>query len=403
MTKRPIVYVSPVLPWPPDQGSRQFQLQAARALAAVGPVTWITRAIGDQRAAEDRLREEGFALRLDRSYESRSAFARLRRRLRIDAAAAWRREPREVHFVSSVGVRALVAALAREMPDAWFVGSFWSTARALREAPAGRRVLLASDVECDRARQAAAVGHRADARSGSALARVEAEAFALVDDLLCLTAPDERAARELLDRHAAGARTRIGRWPVGLDLPPPCSWPPNGDPGALLVYGHWAADFNRDGLEWFVREIWPALRAAEPTLSLRVVGRGAEQLRREVPGVTWVGYVDELRPELERCRAVVVPLRYAGGFRYRLVESLGFGRPVVCSRVAAVGAEATAGATHLEADTPGEWVDAIAQALEPRTAGAIRERGRAWAVDRYDMASSQERVRQLFAALEASR
>ena len=96
---RPIVYVTPVLPWPADQGARLFQLEAARALASVGPVTWITRTLGDQSGAQARLRAEGFELSLDRSFASRSPWARTRRRMRIDAAARWRREPREPHFV----------------------------------------------------------------------------------------------------------------------------------------------------------------------------------------------------------------------------------------------------------------------------------------------------------------
>lgn len=400
---RPIVYVTPVLPWPANQGSRQFQLEAARALATVGPVTWITRTIGEQAEAEEQLRGEGFDLRLDRSFTSRAPWARLRRRVRIDTAAAWRREPREVHFVSSPGVRARVAEAARSQPDAWFVGAFWSTARAVREAPSGRRVLLASDVECDRAEQARAIGDVVPGREARHLEDVEAEAFALVDDVLCLTGEDERAARELLARRAPSATTRVARWPVGLRIDDPVAWPVPEGSNELLVYGHWAADFNRDGLAWFLREIWPMVRRARPDLALRVVGRGADALRRNLDGVTWVGYVHDLRSELTRCRAVVIPLRYAGGFRYRLVESLGLGRPVVCSPVAALGAEAVAGKTHLEAETAEQWVEAIGRSLDPKDAAALRSEGRRWALETYGTTTSHRRVQETFAHLESLR
>lgn len=402
---RPIVYVTPVLPWPANQGSRQFQLEAARALATVGPVTWITRTIGDQAEAEQQLRAEGFDLRLDRSFTSRAPWLRLRRRVRIDAAAAWRREPREVHFVSSAGVRARVADAARAVPEAWFVGAFWSTVRALREAPVGRRVLLASDVESDRATQARAFDDagRAHAREARRLENVELEAFTTVEDLLCLTGEDERAARALLERRAPNAGTRVDRWPVGLRIEEPVSWPPPEDPIELLVYGHWAADFNRDGLGWFLRDVWPALRRARPEISLRVVGRGAEDLRRTIEGVTWVGYVHDLRSELTRCRAVVIPLRYAGGFRYRLVESLGLGRPVVCSPVAALGAEARVDVTHLEADGADAWIEAVGRCLDPVHAEALRTEGRRWALESYGTATSHRRVQETFARLEAYR
>lgn len=402
MGTREIVFVTPVLPWPADQGSRQFQLEAARALATVGPVTWISRVVGEQGAAETRLREEGFDLRLDRAFASRSPWARVRRRVRIDLASGWSREPREAHFVSSPGVRSLVAAVAREKPDAWYVGAYWSTVRALERAPEGRRLLLAADVESDAARRGLELGgaSRRERERVNRLAKAEARAFAQVDDVLCLTDDDVSTARRLLDARAPGSDTRIGRWPVGLPMAEPCAWPPPTEAPRLLLYGHWAAAFNRDGLEWFVGDVWPAIRRAHPSVTLRVVGRGAESIGRRIDGVEWVGYVDDLRPELERAHGVVIPLRYAGGLRYRLIEALASGRPVVCTPVAAAGAEAEIGRTHLEAQTPDAWVDAVGALLDPARAASLRDVGIDWARTRHGIEASRARVRTFFADLE---
>ena len=396
------VFVTPVLPWPADQGARTFQLEAARALLEIGPVTWITRTVGPQDDALRRLRDEGFELDVDRSFESRSPLSRVVRRLRLEVAARRRDEPREIHFVSSPGVRARVADHARRRPDAWFIGAYWSTVRALEGVPVGRRVLLAADVESEAAVRGRSLGTRGiGTRDAARLRRAELAAFRAVDHLLCLTAEDEAAAASLLDGEAGGSRPSIARWPARLSMPEPCDAPRRaaGAPLVLLAYGHWEAGFNRDGLEWFLREIWPGLRAVRPDVVLRLVGRGLERMDTRGDGVEVVGYVEDLRTELESSHVVVIPLRFAGGLRYRLIEALAHGRPVVCTPVAAAGAQAVEGITHLEATDVPQWVRALQQLDDTAFVDSMIRRGRDWAVGTYGVEASRERLARLFERL----
>ena len=63
----------------------------------------------------------------------------------------------------------------------------------------------------------------------------------------------------------------------------------------------------------------------------------AEWARRKVPGVTFVGFVEELDDELAGLRMTVAPLRYGAGAKGKLVSSLAAGVPAVVSVIASEG------------------------------------------------------------------
>lgn len=343
------VLTTPVLPWPPDQGSKTFQLEVARGLLEVGPVCWVTREVGDQAGALARLRAEGFDLRLDHSFRDRSPLARLRRRVATDLRAARRRVPRDESFVCSPGVWRNVRAALREKPDAVGVAAYWSATPVLEEFAPGRRVYVVSDI--DSVRESRRPG-RADPEGWVAAA--ERRALSRADLALVLSEEDREDALQLLGSAPA---PRFGRCPVSIGIPAePLPFAPGGD---LLLYGHWEAPFNRDGLEWFLGSIWPALRERRPESRLRIVGRG-EPVALEDPRVTWVGFVEDLSAELAAARAVLIPLRYASGLRYRLLESFAHARCVLATEVAARGSGAVAGEHYLEVSAdPASWAAAL--------------------------------------------
>jgi hypothetical protein len=340
------ILTTPVLPWPTDQGSKYFQLEVARGLLSVGKVAWVTREIGDQSEAIERLRAEGFDLRLDHSYRSRSLLARVRRRAGIDLSALVRRVPRDEIFVCTPMVRRLVEEARLEHPGAIGVSVFWSATPVLEYFDPGRRVYAVSDVDSAR-----------ESRGSSPLPRkvVESErrAFARADLALMLSEEDRADAVELL---AGRPGPTFGRCPVSIEVP--SEPPPLAPEGDLLLYGYWDAPFNRDGLQWFLREIWPTLRQHPGAPRLRIVGRGRpEQL--DDPQVEWVGFVEDLSAEIASCRAVLIPLRRASGIRYRLLESFGYARPVIATAEAARGSGAEPGRHYLLAEDALQWRSAL--------------------------------------------
>jgi glycosyltransferase involved in cell wall biosynthesis len=96
---------------------------------------------------------------------------------------------------------------------------------------------------------------------------------------------------------------------------------------------------NISAVIWFVREVWPIVRAWVPPAEFRIIGREpAKRVRRlEGSGVRVLGEVDDLTDALEGSRVGVVPLRAGSGIKTKTQELLGFALPVVSTSVGAEG------------------------------------------------------------------
>jgi hypothetical protein len=371
------ILTTPVLPWPTDQGSKYFQLEVARGLRALGPVCWITREIGDQSAAIEKLRCEGFDLRLDHSFRDRSAFARLRRRIGIDWRALTSTVARDEAFVCTPTVLDHVDQARAASPEAIGVAVYWSATPALEGFAPGRRVYAVSDIDSVRE-------SRGPGSVSGRVADAERRALGRVDLALTLSDEDREDALELLGGASA---PEFGRCPVSIEIPGVRL--SQVEDGALLLYGHWEAAFNRDGLRWFLREVWPVMRDHVSQPRLRIVGKGdAEPIPDD--RVEWAGYVEDLAGEFTRARAVLIPLRYASGLRYRLLESFAYSRCVIATDVAARGSGAEPGRHYLQADEPAEWLGALDR-LDPALAidaydWVTKNHSRAGLADRWERA-----------------
>jgi glycosyltransferase involved in cell wall biosynthesis len=132
-----------------------------------------------------------------------------------------------------------------------------------------------------------------------------------------------------------------------------------------LFLGHLGASFNQDALDYFVRRIYPALEGTAG-LSVTVVG-GSLPKRLEFfahqPNVDVVGSVGDVRPYLHRASCLVIPLRFGGGLRIRILEAMSAGIPVVCSSVAIAGMAFEPGRDFVLADTPEDAVEGIRRLL----------------------------------------
>lgn len=115
----------------------------------------------------------------------------------------------------------------------------------------------------------------------------------------------------------------------------------------LLYIGSLDWEANRDGLLWFLREVWPLLAADHAGLKLSIVGRNpGAALTREAQrhgGVELHGFVADLEPHYARSRVFIAPLRFGSGIKVKVINALYRGLPVVTTAVGAEGLVARAG------------------------------------------------------------
>jgi glycosyltransferase involved in cell wall biosynthesis len=153
-------------------------------------------------------------------------------------------------------------------------------------------------------------------------------------------------------------------------------------PGTLAFVGALNFEPNVDGITWFVRTAWPYIWAANSSRRLLIVGRAPTAAVRElrnVPGVTVVADVPDVRPYLRQAQVVIVPVRKGGGLKNKVLEACAMARPVVATSRALAGLSARRGHDVLVADGAAMWVAQIERLLRsPGYADAIAQNGYAW-------------------------
>ncbi len=179
------------------------------------------------------------------------------------------------------------------------------------------------------------------------LAAWEGGAVARVAATVALT---ERDARGLSQLAAGRGRVVVVRAPFTPDLPAANEGLTGAPPLVLLGSEGWEP--NRDAVAYFVREIWPRVRARVPTALLHVFGN--QQQAPAGDGIVAHASPADSRTAFAPGSILVVPLRIASGVRMRILEAWSRGVPVVASPQAAAGLDAEDGRELLvAADGPG--------------------------------------------------
>ncbi|WP_415209054.1 glycosyltransferase [Rudaea sp.] len=128
----------------------------------------------------------------------------------------------------------------------------------------------------------------------------------------------------------------------------------------LVFVGSFQHPPNVDAVLWFVREVFPLLRA-QAKIELHVIGNGAPEsiARLALDGVSVHGYVADLATFMDGCRISIAPLRVGAGVKGKVNMAMSYGLPVVATTTAVEGMHVEAGRDVLVADTAAEFAAAI--------------------------------------------
>ena len=137
------------------------------------------------------------------------------------------------------------------------------------------------------------------------------------------------------------------------------------DEGTILFVGS-GTEPNRDGIEWFLGQVWPKLRAALPSVKLRVCGSVCSQITDAPEGVELVGMVPKLETEYARAAMVIAPLLAGSGLKIKIVEALAHGRPVVATSIGLQGLAGAEGLCAIRADKPDDFASACCRILSDK-------------------------------------
>jgi glycosyltransferase involved in cell wall biosynthesis len=162
---------------------------------------------------------------------------------------------------------------------------------------------------------------------------------------------------------------------------------------------------NVDAVRWFAREALPLIVEEYPGARFVVAGRDPVPSVRALAGphIEVVGPVEDERPLMQAASIYVVPLRSGGGMRFKVVQAMAAGVPVVSTTFGMEGVSARHGEHVLTADTPAAFLEAIRRTLSDPEASRKRvERARALVVERYDWRAILPAIHTLYDRLAAA-
>ena len=214
------------------------------------------------------------------------------------------------------------------------------------------------------------------------LLRYEAQACRRADRVLAVSEADAEALHRLVPEVKA---TVV---PNGIDTRAYAPTLTHADTPTLVFTGTMDFRPNVDAVLWFAREVLPKVGAQVGDVRFLAVGQRPHRrldVLRGNPAVTLTGFVDDPRPYIADAAVYVVPLRMGGGTRFKILEALAMGKPVVSTTLGAEGFPVAHGRELLLADEPAEFAQAVVSLLnEPGRGVKLGQAGRAFVEARYD-------------------
>jgi glycosyltransferase involved in cell wall biosynthesis len=112
---------------------------------------------------------------------------------------------------------------------------------------------------------------------------------------------------------------------------------PNFENRTILFTGDFNYSPNIEGLSYFIRRVFPKIKGEVENIKLIVAGRNSKKLKIGDKAVLLYGEFQKEEEVFSKATITIAPLLTGGGSRYKIIESLAFGIPVVSTIQGAEG------------------------------------------------------------------
>jgi len=145
---------------------------------------------------------------------------------------------------------------------------------------------------------------------------------------------------------------------------------------------------NSDAMLLFASRIWPLIKRAIPGVTMHLIGSKPPQevvrLAARDEHFKVLGFVDDVRPFIEKATVYVVPIRVGGGTRLKILDAMSMGKAIVSHPIGAEGIAVTDGEDILLASEPQAFADQVIRLLNDRAlAQRLGRAARRTAEERY--------------------
>lgn len=211
------------------------------------------------------------------------------------------------------------------------------------------------------------------------LKRFEAEVMGKVDTVLSISREDD----EYIHKLSPKAKTLIV--PAGVDID---ESKPVIEPTDLSLFFIGALDWlpNLQGLDWFLKDIWPKVHQALPDLQFHIAGKKmpAQFYNYGSTNVKAHGEVASSVDFMNSHSVLLSPLVSGSGVRIKIIEAMAMGKVILSTTVSAEGSGAVDGEHLLIANTAEEYIRQIKRLKdEPGLLMKLSKNTRAFALNNF--------------------
>jgi glycosyltransferase involved in cell wall biosynthesis len=142
------------------------------------------------------------------------------------------------------------------------------------------------------------------------------------------------------------------------------------DPTVLFV-GTFKWLPNVEAVRFLIQKVWPAIRERLSNAKLHIVGSSPTNeifsLATQGEGITVSGRVEDIREAYASAHVLLAPIFSGKGTRYKVLEALATGTPVIATPLAVEGLAIDGGTHALIADSTEELANDTVRALQDAT------------------------------------
>ncbi len=196
-----------------------------------------------------------------------------------------------------------------------------------------------------------------------------------------------------------GCETNLEVFPVALDMEKYITAPVNFGFPTLFHLGAMDWQPNREGLEWFLDEIWPDIEKLNSELRFYIAGKHMQQqfYDYDSDNVVVEGEILDAVEFINSKAIMIVPLLSGSGMRVKIIEGMAMRKCIIATTMAAEGIICEHGKDILIADTPDEFYRSILQCItNPAKIVEIGENARKTVEKHYNIATLSPRMLQIY-------
>lgn len=185
---------------------------------------------------------------------------------------------------------------------------------------------------------------------------------------------------------------------IGTGLNPPENLPDQIAKRQIFHLGAMNWFPNREGVLWFLNDVWPLVRKLIPGIKLHLAGHG-------MPAEISAGsYTDVIIEKADNAAAymlshgiMIVPLLSGSGIRVKIIEGMKLGKVIVTTEIGAEGLGVVAGEHILIAHGASEFAEQLKRCFEdPALTIKISENARKFAAEKFDTSKLTDQLLQFY-------